>query len=88
MRFKDPEEPAIATLNGTFGLIIDLCTADALPLGVGTGQANTGTMLRVWHDRRSTLCKRSTQHAEVDIEDPENGNMSAAVASEGGRLYG
>ncbi|HCT31673.1 MAG TPA: hypothetical protein DF966_00760, partial [Sulfitobacter sp.] len=83
MRFKDPKEPAIATINGT-STDMTFDGDGRLPLGIAQA-SDMAAMLRAGMTGAGTFTSGNSTMT-VDIEDPENGNMSAAVASEGGRL--
>lgn len=79
MRFKDPEEPAIAIINGT-STDLSFEGSGQLPLGLAQVGDMTG-MLRAGMNAAGTI-DAGASTLTVDIEDPRNGDSAAAFATE------
>ena len=83
IRFKNPDEPAIATIGGTSSEIS--YTGDGqMPLGL-TQVTDMSSMLRAGWDAAAKI-NGGASTLTVDVEDPINGNMAAAFATESSAL--
>ena len=83
MRFKNPDEPAVAVISGTssdFGYTGD----SMLPLGL-TQASDMAALLREGMDVSANLTSGNST-LTVDIQDPNSGNTAAAFATEAGTL--
>ena len=83
MQFKDPNEPAVATIAGTSSNLM-LRADGALPLGLAQA-TDMATMLQAGMDVSGTLSGGNSTMT-VTIEDPNSGNTSAAVTTEASTL--
>lgn len=83
MRFKNPDEPAVAVISGTSA---DLSYTGESLLPVGLTQVSDMTSLfRAGLDVSANI-DTGNSTLTVDIEDPENGNAAAAFATESATL--
>lgn len=85
MRFKDPDEPAIATIAAATSDMA-LQTTGVLPRGMAQ-VADLGAMLQAGMDVSGTLTGGNST-LTLTIEDPVNDNFSAAFASQSSTLKG
>ena len=83
MRFKDPKEPAVATITGTSSDLA-LRANGVLPLGLAQISDMAG-MLQAGMDVSGAISGGNST-LTVNIEDPNSGDTSAAVATEGSTL--
>ncbi len=83
MRFKNPNEPAIAQIAGTSSDLA-IKAQGVLPIGL-TQVRDMAGMLRAGMDVSGTLSAGNST-ATVDITDPNDGDLSAAAAAEGSTL--
>ncbi len=83
MRFKNPEEPAVATISGTSS-DLRLKAGGVLPLGLAQ-VGDMAALLKAGMDVAGTISGGNST-LTLDVEDPKNGNMAAAFASQSSTL--
>jgi hypothetical protein len=83
MRFKDPNEPAIATVQGT-SANLGFKANGILPLALAQ-VSDTAGLLRAGMDVAGTVTAGNSTMT-LNIEDPVSGDMAIAMAAESGTL--